>query len=149
MLCINTPAESTAKWCLINSFSFWSPDKITNKKKKEWSKNATQTKLGVQYLTSKVFVFFVFLLAFSAGFSKCLQQSSTELQPGFDGEKVDSQVDATAAREPFTLPHTRTHARQHTLTLSEMGKGKVVALPTWENDCQACTQHSILVNFTK
>lgn len=30
-----------------------------------------------------------------------------------------------------------------------MGKGKAVALPTWENDCQACTQHTNLVNFTK
>lgn len=50
-------------------------------------------------------------------------------------KKEDSQVDATAARESFSLlthTHSHTHMHTHTNTLlqSQMGKGKAVALPT-------------------
>lgn len=69
---------------------------------------------------------FFFVVFFLDGFSKCLQQSSTELEPGFDRQKEDSQADATAAGEPFTPPHAQTHARQtHTHTDAVIDGAKV------------------------
>lgn len=54
--------------------------------------------------------------------------------------------------QPFSLlPHRLTllNTLTHMRTQSQMGKGKAVALPTWENDCQACTQHTIFSSFHK
>lgn len=54
--------------------------------------------------------------------------------------------------QPFSLlPHRLTllNTLTHMRARSQMGKGKAVALPTWENDCQACTQHTIFSPFHK